>query len=434
MIIKTLAELAEPDEASLLIRPLDIDPSNVAEGVSDYRQKLIADFELLPSVPETTRNSYERVRTIYSYGIFSYDLYTVAGSQARLVIEQALRDRFLPFYDGTVTFLDGADVEHTISAADYDDLYHPGRSLVKKNWRRLKLRSGRAPIPFNGMLTSLLRWAREEGLLGGQRDRSQDRYRVTFRNYVAHPHYHRGLPDDATSEIYHLCNLVNRLWGAPSGAPIRREPMAIAWTGTGIMYGLTDRFEVRDRMPADTPCAIVLADPSDRTIGMGFDTQYEMTAHPFDYLWGPGPWPDAVTWLESERPYGDEVPREDRMFLVQYHEKRLFMPRSLNIAAGLSEDERPGEWYLVRADYPQDAFGHMRQVVVNSPEHDPVGFCNACPVESITSGDWQQALDHCDSMGVDITPKYVPDIRAPLCRILRWNDLTTDGQWVFPLE
>jgi hypothetical protein len=40
VIIKKLSELAEPDEASLVIRPLGIDPARVAEGVAEYRQRL----------------------------------------------------------------------------------------------------------------------------------------------------------------------------------------------------------------------------------------------------------------------------------------------------------------------------------------------------------------------------------------------------------
>ena len=57
MIIKTLAELAEPDEASLVIRPLGIDSATVAEGVAEYRQRLVAEFTLIDAVPESTRNS-----------------------------------------------------------------------------------------------------------------------------------------------------------------------------------------------------------------------------------------------------------------------------------------------------------------------------------------------------------------------------------------
>jgi hypothetical protein len=433
MIIKTLTELAEPDEASLLIRPLDIDPAHVAEGVAEYRQSLIASFELLDEVPESTRKSYDQVRTIYSYGVLCYDLYTAAGNQARLVMEQALRDRFLPFYGGTVTFVDSANVEHTVTAKQFDQLYDPDHPLVQRKWR-LKLQSGRKLIYFDGMLTSLLRWAREEGLLGGQRDRWQDRFRVWFRNYTAHPHYHLEMPDDATTEIYHLSDLINRLWGAPSDSPVRREPVAIAWTATQIMYGLADGFEIHDRMPADANCVLLMADPTDHTLGNSFDVQYEMTARPFDFLWGPGRWPAGAEWLKHERPAGDEISTLDRLFLLRHYGKRLYMPRSVGVTAALNDDDRVGEWYLIRADYPYDAFGHQRQVLLNAPGHSATGFCRECPAENIASGIWREVLQYCESAGIDVTPRPVPDIRAPLCRVPRWNELTDDGQWVFPVE
>src|SRR6266851_1948911 len=34
------------------------------------------------------------------------------------------------------------------------------------------------------------------------------------------------MPDDAASEIFHLSQLINQLWGAPGGTPIRREVRA----------------------------------------------------------------------------------------------------------------------------------------------------------------------------------------------------------------
>jgi len=191
----------------------------VAEGVAEYQQNLIANFDLIDEVPESTRNSY--VRTIYSYGVLCYDLYTVAGNQARLVLEQALRERFLPFSGGTVTFIDGAGREHEVTPARFSELFDRDNPLVKPNWR-LALRGGRRPIQFNGMLASLLQWAREERLLGGQRDRWQDKFRVKFRNYAAHLEYHQEMPDDAAAEIFHLSELINQIWGAPGGTPARR--------------------------------------------------------------------------------------------------------------------------------------------------------------------------------------------------------------------
>jgi hypothetical protein len=57
--------------------------------------------------------------------------------------------------------------------------------------------SGHEPVRFNGMLKSLLRWARAEGLLAGQGDRMRDEPRAWFRNYVAHPSYHLYDPGHA---------------------------------------------------------------------------------------------------------------------------------------------------------------------------------------------------------------------------------------------
>lgn len=431
MIIKTLAELAEPDKASLAIKPLGIDPAKVAEGVAEYRQSLVAGFELVDEVPESTRASYERVRTLYSYGVLCYELYTVAANQARLVVEQALRDRFLPFYGGTVTFVDRVKAEHYVTVGEFDELFDRDNPLVNRGWR-LKLRSGREPIYFNGMLASLLRWAREEGLLGGQRDRWQDRFRVRFRNYTAHSHYHLEMPDDATAEIFHLAELINQLWGAPGDTPVLLEVVAIAWTDTAVTYGLADGFQIDDRMPADATCAVVLADPHDRSLSNSFDPQYEMTARPCKFMWGPGTWSEGAQWVREQRPVGDEVQTLDRLFLLRYHDRRLYMPRHPGVAAALDETDRTGTWYLVRADYPLDAFGHQRQILLPGSGHDMTGFCRECPAESVASGSWQEMINCCAAEGADVTRHFVPDIRAPLCRIPRWNELSDDGQWVFP--
>ena len=207
VIIKTLAELAEPDEASLVIRPLGIDPARVAEVSSTGRTSSPTSSWLVWCL--RPRGLAMTVRAIYSYGVFCYDLYTVAGNQARLVAEQALRSSSC-HYDGTVIFVDRQDCDHELAPARFSDLFDRDNPLVRRDWR-LKLRSGRC-IAFNGMLTSLLRWAREERLLGGQRDRWRDRFRITFRNYVAHSEYHREMPDDAAAEIFHLSELINQLW------------------------------------------------------------------------------------------------------------------------------------------------------------------------------------------------------------------------------
>jgi len=187
-------------------------------------------------------------------------------------------------------------------------------------------------------------------------------------------------------------------------------------------------------MPKDTPCAILLADPRDRTLGNSFDTQYELTAHPFKVLWGPGTWADGAAWLNRQQPPGDKVTITDRLFRLRFDQQRLYMPRDPGVTAGLSGGERTGTWYLIRADYPLDAFRHQRHLLSNDPGHAATGFCRECPAESIASGTWQEMIERCAAERADITPRTIPDIRAPLCWQRRWNELTEHGQWTFPID
>jgi hypothetical protein len=61
-----------------------------AARAAQYNQELVGQFELPACVPDTTRKSFERVQNLYAYGVLSYDLFTVAGDQAKLALEQAL--------------------------------------------------------------------------------------------------------------------------------------------------------------------------------------------------------------------------------------------------------------------------------------------------------------------------------------------------------
>jgi hypothetical protein len=157
MEIKTLAELQQPDEASLMFGPWGLGRMT-AEDAAKFQQEVVAAYELTGQVPNSTRQSFDRVRTIYAYGVLCYELYTVAGDQARLFIEQALADRFLPFYNCEVPFIDAQGQPQSITATDYrvfyEQLHSEGRLRRGKNWT-LQLRSVRAPMRFDGMLDSL---------------------------------------------------------------------------------------------------------------------------------------------------------------------------------------------------------------------------------------------------------------------------------------
>ena len=144
MIVRTFAELQQPDEATLLFSPAGLGGRMRPEDAAEFQQRLIGQYALSSQVPEGTRKSFERVQNLYSYGVLCYDFFTVAGDYARLVVEQALRDRFLPFYGGTVTFVDQQGKKQVVEAAGFDALY---RAIRKDDGRprgwNLELTSGR---------------------------------------------------------------------------------------------------------------------------------------------------------------------------------------------------------------------------------------------------------------------------------------------------
>ncbi len=80
MDIQTFADLTTPDERSLRFTPLGLatggklSPENAAE----FQQRCIAAADLVAAVPEDVRSSFERLRTVHSYGghhIFSGKTY-----------------------------------------------------------------------------------------------------------------------------------------------------------------------------------------------------------------------------------------------------------------------------------------------------------------------------------------------------------------------
>jgi hypothetical protein len=90
--VYALAALQKPDPRSLLwIRGGTMAP----EDAATYQQRVIAQYHVPASVPETVTRSFDRLRMVLLQALLSYDLYTVAADQARLVAELALRERFV---------------------------------------------------------------------------------------------------------------------------------------------------------------------------------------------------------------------------------------------------------------------------------------------------------------------------------------------------
>lgn len=106
----------------------------------------------------------------------------------------------------------------------------------------------------------------------------------------------------------------------------------------------------------DLTCVLVRAKPED--VLFHFDAQYETTGTPCELIWGPGRWQQAVEWLKTEQPTADTVRLLDRVFLIRHHESRVYLPRHPDLTAGLNQQDRTGEWLLIRADHSLNVFSH----------------------------------------------------------------------------
>jgi hypothetical protein len=146
---------------------------------------------------------------------------------------------------------------------------------------------------------------------------------------------------------------------------------------------------------------------------MYFDARYDTAQYPAEWLWGPGTVEDASAWLDREQPSEDEVDVLDRLFLLRFHNDLLYLPRNPDQAASVAEDEKPGTWYVVRADSPLQAFNHQRQVLAGGFGCARSGDCRCCPVQTIGSDTWQQVMILVASLGVNARKINVPDTRVP---------------------
>lgn len=453
MEIRSLDELRQVDERALTFSPFASGEAMAAEGAARFHQEVVSRPELAPGVPQRVRDCVERLRTTHAYGVLCYDFFTIAHDQARLALEFALRERFVESQGETAQFRDRDRNTYDIATTPFRGLQAEVGRHEGDEWRLVVRRTGKA-IRFDGMLDSLLRWAREEGLLRGQRNRALDRVLRAMRDHVAHgAGDHLLMPTSSARAIRDVAEIVNQLWGVatPGGRlypePVRREVHLVGWSSRGdVMAGLAGSppdeqaggprlaagqvpVDVPGGDPGDWTWVFVRAVPDDEGL-MHFDSLFEVTDYPCELLWGPGSAGDAETWAKRELPSGDTVDVLDRLFLVQYRGDRLYLPRCPEIALGLADSERAGRWFLIRADNAMAAFGHARNLVMGGAGCSGKGPCQQCAAETLRRGAWREVADTLAVLCPQCQPLTVPDVRvASAFRWPRYHQILGRGSW-----
>lgn len=436
MHIRTFEELTTADRRVLAFTPLGLSTMGLLspEDAAKFQQQVISHCDLADNVTEGTRRSFERLRTLHSYGILCYEAYTVAHDLAWLLLEQALRERFLEFYNHVVPLFNSKTGEQRpLTANDssaVDKAFRKGGTHADSKMWNLQLKNGSA-MRFSGSMSQLQQWARKEGLLDGQRNKRLDPLYRSIRNDIAHPRDHLVMPMDSARAIRNLAEIINRLWGhaTPGGrlypAPFEREVLIMAWTGAeqGLTHVILRDYQLeRFTDPGDWTCIIIRGVFEDEGL-WEFDAQYERTDFPAELLWGPGSREEALKRLNEVSPERDTVTYLDRLFAVRIHNGRVSLARRPEIVLALPNERRAGLWLLVRADFPIDAFIHGRHVkeeiaCVGSITDQVRGQASSdnslpsCPVEKLFSGNWEELVGKLSEMGIT-TPAPLLQVRVP---------------------
>jgi hypothetical protein len=423
MRINTLDELKEADDRSLVFSPWGLGGRMRPKAAAEFQQRAISSAELVPAVPGGTRQSFERLRSLHSYGILCYDFFTVADELTLLVLEQALGERFVAYYGSLIPVEDKEGRQDTLTASSFENVYaalNRGGSHARGGWR-LKLRSSQEPMDFRGGFSQLVSWARKERLLRGQRNRLLELVLVKMRNRVAHPSSFSLIsPVESARSIKDAAEIINHLWGyATAGgrlypAPLGREVLAIGWDRAGTSGSILTLDQLlAGQTEADHTYILVRAVPRDESLWW-FDAQYETTTFPSELLWGPGRRDAAIAWADQNNAQPDEADYLDRWFLVASHHGEVALPRRPEIAAGLSERARDVHWYLVKADFPGDARAHVLGVLAGESACSSAGPCDRCAAEVVGSGSWQEIMDVLQANGVTVSAVNAADVRVPI--------------------
>jgi hypothetical protein len=377
-----LADLQRPDDVTRRFNRYGIGGELTAEDAARFQTAVIASAVLAGDVPADVRDNFARVRKLHLYGVLEYDFFTVAAEYALLVLEGALRLRFLSYYDHRIPVILGR-VEKTLSAGTFDLVRN-----ARYTGSSLRAASGRTyPLPVSG--NELLDWARREGLLPGTRTCGVDQALSNLRNFAAHPVTHTVLmPPDSAATIRDVAEIVNKLWGhnTPDGrfftGPLKRRPQVVALSpdGSKSIEMRIDQVQAVGEGERSWSYAVFLAVEREQLVGFGIEfghrPGFQATVFPCEKLWD-GTWSNLIQAIESgafDSSY-DSVEYLDRLFFIRRGDETIDPARSLDDFLAL--DTPPdGEWYAIVADSPFDAFAHVRD---HERDDTPdVGACSDC--------------------------------------------------------
>jgi hypothetical protein len=371
-----LHELQAPDPRSLRFNHIGFGSALSPEDAARHQARAIADAQLVDAVPGAILENFERARKLHLYGVLEYEFFTAAADYALLVLEAALRVRFLSYYDHRVPVCRGGQPIF-LEVGEFDEVFAA---------KGIKLRRGEAREPFPKYLRALLKWARAEALLPGRRSQIVDAALVELRNHAAHP-TGRAIngPPESSRTLRDVAEYINCLWGVRTregrlfGRPLCRRPR-VAAVGPNGSTAEMELHHVPDVPLGERSWAftVFLAAGEEELIlpfrGLAYEEGFEATMYPCQRLWT-GTWEELAGKVAKGEFLGleDEIEPFDRIFFLRLGaEGPACSPQALTTLSSVSN----GPWLAIVADTPQEALCHVR-------DHEPMEghSCPQCFVE-----------------------------------------------------
>jgi hypothetical protein len=379
-----LQRLQQPDPLALIFNPVGLGGPISPEDAAEHQARSIVDAVLAEVVPKEVRENFERARKLHLHGVLEYEFFTAAPEYALMVLEAALRLRFLSYYDHAIPVLRHGRPD-TLRAEDFD--------AVRGAWKtRLRRPDGSATdLPIH--LTALLAWARRERLLPGRRSRVVDRALVAMRNHSAHPTGRTvEAPPGSSRMLRTVAEYINRLWGEQTAGarhfpgPVVRRPKVVALAADGSAARQFSPEQILE-LPADerdwTFAVFLAAEEEELTLHHGglhlaHAPDFQATLYPCERLWQ-GERQELISKVEAGDFDGcaDTARHLDRRFLIRADDDGVDLARSPEDLLAIAEPPE-GRWYLVIADTPHEALAHVREHEL-TPDQGPGEGGEDCP-------------------------------------------------------
>ena len=235
------------------------------------------------------------------------------------------------------------------------------------------------------------------------------------------------MPNQSAGAIRDTAEIINRLWGALTAggrlypAPLQREVLIVGWSpgwpkrevGSTLTVMRPEQLDGTTEPEVRTYICLLGVSQDDQLTE--FDARYELTTYPARLLWGPGSRSDASAWLAAAVPTVDQVDYLDRPFAVRRHAGKVYIPCSVQVMLAVPVGLRDGVWNIVRADFPNDAFGHVRHL--DAGQSCPDQQYGGCPVEDLAVGSWIEVVSAVKRLYPDLNGNEYSDVHVPR----RWS-------------